>query len=173
VRRRQTLPRMRRREPEATFSDTKGHVDSNAGGQIILETNTKEKNVPASRKGSSTLTSTSSSVNDASTSSRCRAPAVISSASTPVYDQDAAVDSCVSMVIVPARLNGLNGLSAVKRFIWSEMLGVHSLLSRQVEYQCTAPSSARFFLCGRHFGREEDCGARIQHGERCCSVSGG
>jgi len=97
-----------------------GRIDSNAGGQIILETKTKEKNVPASRIGSSELTSTRSSVNDASTSSRCSASVASSSASTPVYDQNAADGICVSMVTGPARLNGL---SAVNRVIWSEMLG--------------------------------------------------
>jgi len=96
------------------------HTDSNAGGKIILKTKTKEKKVAASRKESSTLTSTSSSVNDASTSSRCSPPVATSSASTSVSDQNATAGICVSMVTVPAKLNGL---SSVKRVIWSEMLG--------------------------------------------------
>jgi len=46
--------------------------------------------------------------------------AATSSASTSVYAQNAAVGICVSMVTGPVRLNGL---STVKRVIWSEMLG--------------------------------------------------
>jgi hypothetical protein len=96
------------------------HIDSNESGKIILESKTKEKKVSASRKKSSTLTSTNSSVNDTSTSSRCSSPVATSSASTTVSDQNAAVGICVSMVTGPARLNGL---LLVKKVVWSELLG--------------------------------------------------
>jgi len=75
---------------KANGGDSVGHIDSNA-----------EKNVPASRKGSSTLMSTRSLVNDASISSRCSARMVTSSVSTSVYDQNASVGICVSMVTGP------------------------------------------------------------------------
>jgi len=94
------------------------------------------------RRVSSTLMSTRSSVNNASTSSRCSA-----------HEKEWAVGSEQSYL--------------------EQDVGVHSFPSRQAEYQCTAASRARFFLCGQHFRREVNDGARIQHGGRFCSVSGG
>jgi len=111
--------RRERYERPTAMSPLDTSISMHAGGQIILETKTKKKNVPASRKWSSTLTPTRSSVNDASSSSRCSAPVTTSSASTFVYDQNASVGNCVSMIAGPTRQDGL---SAVKTVIWSEML---------------------------------------------------
>jgi len=96
-----TMQRVLTAVRKANGGDSVGHIDSNA-----------EKNVPAIRKGSSKLTSTRSSVNDASTTSRLLLHLCLIRMRQSVFEFRWSLGHSAR----------LNGLSVVKRAIWSEML---------------------------------------------------
>jgi len=73
-----------------------------------------------------------------------------------VSDQNAAAGICVSMVTVPATLNGL---SSVKRVIWSEMLGYIHFYRDKSNINALRQVVLDFLFCGRHIEWEENYGA--------------